>query len=65
MPRHDGTVITHANECSIINSLLIDLKKRELGREHTPITIERIDEATAAIGVIQQCRKQAFFRGSR
>lgn len=61
----DGKIMTHAEECSVLTTLLIDLKKRELGREHTPITMERLDEASAAIGRIQSCRKQALFRGSR
>lgn len=54
--------MTHMEECGVLTSLLIDLKKRELGREHVPITMERLDEASRAVGKIQQCRKQALFR---
>ena len=63
MPRGwDGKTMTHMEECGVLTSLLIDLKKRELGREHVPITMERLDEASRAVGKIQQCRKQALFR---
>lgn len=57
--------MTHAQECSVITSLLIDLKKRELGHEYAPITMGRLDEASKAVGLIQQCRKQALFRDPR
>lgn len=60
-----GKIMTHAQECSFLTSLIIDLKKRELGREHSPITMERLDEASKTIGKIQQCRKQALFRDPR
>lgn len=66
MPRGwDGKTITHMEECSLLTALLIDLKKRELGREHAQITMERLDEASKAIGIIQQCRKQVLFRDPR
>jgi hypothetical protein len=66
MPRgFDGKMMTHAEECSLLTSLIIDLKKRELGREHPPITMERLEEASKVIGKIQQCRKQALFRDPR
>lgn len=58
----DGKVMAHSEECRVINGLLIDLKKREFGHGHDPITVERLDEATKAIGLIQQCRKQALFK---
>lgn len=61
----NGKVITHSEECSTLTTLLVDLKKRELGREHAPITIARLDEATKAIGKIQQCRQQALFKDPR
>lgn len=54
--------MTHMEECGLLTALLIDLKKRELGREHTAITMERLDEASKAVGKLQQCRKQALFR---
>lgn len=65
MREWDGKMMTHSEECCVLTGLIIDLKKRELGREHEPITMERLDEATKAIGAIQQCRKQVLFRGSR
>lgn len=55
----------HSEECRILTGLIIDLKKRELGRAHEPITMARLDEATMAVGKIQQCRKQALFRDPR
>lgn len=58
MPREwDGKLMAHAEKCRVLTSLLIDLKKRELGHAHQPITMERLDEATRAVGGIQQCRK--------
>jgi len=54
--------MTHAEECSMLTWLIIDLKKRQLAREHQPITMERLDEATKAIVKLQQCRKQGLFR---
>lgn len=66
MSRHwDGKVMTHANECSELTTLLIDLKKRELGHSHEPITMARLEAASRAIGAIQSCRKQALFRDPR
>jgi hypothetical protein len=41
-------------ECSMLTGLIIDLKKRELGREHQPITMERLEEASKAIGKLRQ-----------
>jgi hypothetical protein len=58
----DGKIMTHSEECSLLTTLIIDLKKRELGRQYEPITMARLEEASKAIGKIQQCRKQAFFR---
>lgn len=62
MPRiNDHSVMTHLMEVGVLTTLIIDLKKRELGREHTPITMERLDEATKAIGQIQQCRRKGLY----
>lgn len=61
----DGKTMAHMEECGLLTGLIIDLKKRELGREHEPITMERLEDASKAIGGIQQCRKQALFKGSR
>jgi len=61
----DGKIMTHMEECGVLIGLIIDLKKRELGREHSLITMERLDEASKQIGKIQQCRKQALFRNPR
>lgn len=57
--------MAHLEECRVLTSLIIDLKKRELGHEHEPITMERLQEATKQIGNIQQCRKQVLFRDPR
>ena len=46
----------------MLTRLIIDLKKKEMGREHQPITMERLEEATKAIGKLQQCRKRGLFR---
>ncbi len=61
----DGKIMTHMEECRVLTGLIIDLMKRELGREYVPITMERLEEASKAIGTVQQCRKQAFFRDPR
>lgn len=58
--RHE--IMTHMEECSLLTALLIDLKKKHLGREYTPITMERLEEASRAVGKIQACRKQGLFR---
>ena len=67
MPRdiNAHTIMTHMEECRVLTGLIIDLKKRELGREHEPITMERLNEATKAVGTIQQCRKQGLYRDPR
>ena len=49
-------------ECGLLTGRIIDLKKRELGREYNPITMDRLEEASKAIGKIQACRKQGLFR---
>jgi hypothetical protein len=61
----NGQTMTHMQECSLLTTLLVDLKKRELGREHQPITMERLEEASQAVGKIQQCRQQALFKDPR
>lgn len=58
--RHD--IMTHMEECGLLTGLIIDLKKRELGREFKPITMDRLEEASKAIGKIQACRKRGLFR---
>lgn len=67
MPRdiNAHTIMTHAEECGTLTGLIIDLKKRELGYEYKPITMARLDEASKAIGKIQQCRKQGLYRDPR
>lgn len=57
--------MTHSEDCGLLTQLLIDLRKRELGREYEPITSERLDELSKAVGRIQQCRTQALFRDPR
>lgn len=54
--------MTHMAECSVLNGLIIDLKKRELGHKYEPITMQRLEDATKALGKIQACRKQGFFK---
>lgn len=61
----DGKTMTHIEECGILNSLLIDIRKQLLGYEHNPITNARLDDCSKALGRIQQCRQQALFKGSR
>lgn len=61
----DGKMMAHSEECRILTRLLIDLKKKDLGREHAAITMERLDEASKAVGSIQQCRKQGLYRDPR
>jgi hypothetical protein len=39
-----GKTMTHSNECGVLTRLIIDLKKRELGREHELITVERLPD---------------------
>lgn len=59
----DRGIMTHIQECGVLDTLIIDLKLREMGREpREPITLERLDEATKAIGKIQQCRKQGLYK---
>lgn len=57
--------MTHSEECGFLTSLIIDLKKRELGHAYTPIPMARLEEASRMIGKIQQCRTQALFRSRR
>lgn len=55
-------IMTHLQECECLTKLMLDLKKRELGREHGPITIERLDEANVAISKIMACRQKGIWR---
>lgn len=41
---HQPRFFKHNESLRLLNHLAIDLKKRELGLEHEPITIERIDD---------------------
>lgn len=58
----DRGMMTHMHECSVLSMLIIDLKKQALGLSHNPITMDRLDLATKAIGSIQSCRKQGLFK---
>jgi hypothetical protein len=58
----DRGMMTHMQECALLTGLIIDLKKRELGREFEPITMERLEQASQAIGKIQSCRTRALFK---
>ena len=58
----DSGIMVHMEECSLLTMLLIDLKKRELGRDYEPISMERLEQATKAVGKIQACRKRGLFK---
>ena len=58
----DRGMMTHMAECSKLTSLLIDLKKREMGLEYDRITMERLEDASKAVGRIQQCRQRGLFK---
>ena len=45
----------HPRECHFLTDLIIDLKLRELGKEHEPITMKRLQQATKAVREISQC----------
>jgi hypothetical protein len=64
MPRniHSGTAMTHAEECRFLNDLIIDLKKKDLGHDHTPITMERLEMASKCMSTLQQCRVKMLYR---
>ena len=48
------TTMAHVKECGLLNDLIIDLKKRELGRDHAPIT-----QNSAAAGLLINENKQS------
>jgi hypothetical protein len=56
------TIMTDMEKDSVLTDLIIDLKKREWGRDYKAITMERLNEASKAIEKLQQCRKQQLFR---
>lgn len=59
----DRGYMKHDQEIGFLTSLLIDLKLIELGREaRTPITMERLEEATRHVSALMQCRKQGLYK---
>lgn len=55
-------IMTHLEEVGPLTSLLIDLKKQQLGYDFAPITMERLEECSKAIAKIMQCRKPGLMR---
>ena len=47
----------HAEAVRYFNRLILDLKKREMGLKHDPITMERLNEADKHIQDIQNCTR--------
>lgn len=53
----------HRDEIDFLTSLLIDLKKRELGHElREPITMDRLTEASKCVSKLFYCRERVVFR---
>ncbi len=56
------TMGLHSEEIFFFNQLIIDLKKKQLGREYDPITMERLEEATRMLSKLERCRVKVHFR---
>lgn len=53
----------HAEDCMVLNRLILDLKKQKLGIDDgEPITMERLNECSKALHNIQQCRIKRFYK---
>ena len=57
--RGELELLNHNEAVAFFNQLIIDLKKRELGLEYEPITMERLTEASHHIRDIQGCVRPA------
>ena len=46
----------HDKSLALLNRLAIDLKKREIGLDHDPITVKRVDDIMKSVrGDLEQC----------
>ena len=46
----------HDKSLALLNRLAIDLKKREIGLAHDPITVKRVDDIMKTVrGDLEQC----------
>ena len=62
MSIREPTISNHSEAVRFFNRLIIDLQLRRLGKEHEPITVERLNEAGKHIRDIQQCKRPAVVR---
>jgi len=53
----DNGTPNHGEAADYFNQLILDLKKRLLGHEHEPITMERLNEGTKHVLELDQCRR--------
>lgn len=58
----DPGIMNHFGAVGFFNRLIIDLKLRELGEEHDPITMERLEEASAHVRDIAACTRRVRVR---
>jgi hypothetical protein len=58
----EPTIQNHGEAAGYFNRLLIDLKKRVMGLEHEPITMERLEEGTKHVRDIAECQRIARIR---
>ena len=54
----DLGIMNHSEAVGFFNRLIIDLKLRELGEPHDPITIERLQEASTHVRDIAECKRR-------
>jgi len=58
----DPGMMNHFEAVGFFNRLIIDLKLRELGEEHEPIIMERLEEASAHMRDISDCVRRVPIR---
>lgn len=59
--RHDHRIRNHEEVQRWVRQLVIDLKLRELGEEHEPITLERLQEWDTFDLELDNCTRPAVY----
>jgi len=58
----DRGIMTHLVELGPLSTLVLELKKKLLGKQHREITMQDLDECTKAIHKIMQCRHKGLYK---
>jgi len=58
--QHEPRIEEHGDAVRFLDQLVVDLKKRERGLEHEPITMARLDAARVYIATIQASLRRVW-----